>query len=851
MSSPFQLILSWSLRLLLLTCLSQAGVGAVVENLPASFYERPGLDGMPRIDYESMKVVNVRDFGAKGDGIQDERGAFAKAVEAVGSGGGIVFIPKGNYFFGRHVLPDRSSWSPKSVAGDPLNNVHFVGEGDASAILYEFKAPELEKQGYYLWNLGAARNCSVRDLRFSTSPLLDQRWNPGIGAWCLAFGGAENTQVLRIVIDQGRMGTVFWKGATGNRNTWVVGCSIRNTGADSIHFNDSVNTTVAYNEIENSGDDGIAMVAQGVPAGENFLPTKGNRYLHNTVLGVRWGRCILLSGADMEVAGNWLEASVWPGVYLQSRGHNLVEGNVYPPVENALVAGNTAIRNNLASRKDNFSSHGRGLPGSIHGGLLVTSATIRDNRILAGQNDGIQFGRPEFLKSEELVIKNNAVFANLGAGLRVLPGDDSYVNRLVVEGNQFAGNADGAVQIGSGVREIVPPDAGTAQQAASSPVEDSFAEVRRADSEKDWDLPVVPKIEGLTERNVKDFGAVGDGVADERAALEKAIAALPREGGIVRIPRGKYRIVPAPGGDSVPDSMIRHHLLIGKLANVHIVGEGEESELILTSDRHQGIRFLNVRGCSIRDLKIRLDTPPAYRKNRALVDVAASEDVGLENLSIVDSGGPGILLNASRKVVVRKCTVLRAGTEGVNVAASRQVLVEENTITGGRDHGVKVGWAGAGIARSPQFVRIRGNTIREIQQGAGVGVASGDQVEILDNEIRDACLAGVGLYDQAKLFSSQRVAVSGNRFENCPSNPGLSYAGGAVGLWNLRSANPEPRYEFRIVDNRFGKGTPISYSSATSTGFKSLVVSGNRDTEGKPVEFAIPQPTPKPAPKDK
>jgi hypothetical protein len=297
--------------------------------------------------------------------------------------------------------------------------------------------------------------------------------------------------------------------------------------------------------------------------------------------------------------------------------------------------------------------------------------------------------------------------------------------------------------------------------------------------------------------------------------------------------------------------MIKHHLLIGKLTNVHIAGEGEESELILTSDRHQGLRFLNVRGCSIRDLKVRLANPPAYRKNRALVDVAASEDVWLGNLWIEDSGGPGILLNASRKVAVQKCTVSRAGTEGINVAASRQVLVEENTITGGRDHGVKVGWAGAGIARSPQFVRIRANSIREIGQGAGVGVASGDQVEVADNDIRDACLAGVGLYDQAKLFSTQRVAVSGNRFENCPSKPELSYAGGAVSMWNLRSAIPDPRYEFRIVDNRFGKGTPISYSSATSVGLKSLVVSGNRTTEGNPVEFFLPQPTPKPVPKNK
>lgn len=39
-----------------------------IANLPASFYARPGLDGMPVIDYESMPVVNVMDHGATGTG---------------------------------------------------------------------------------------------------------------------------------------------------------------------------------------------------------------------------------------------------------------------------------------------------------------------------------------------------------------------------------------------------------------------------------------------------------------------------------------------------------------------------------------------------------------------------------------------------------------------------------------------------------------------------------------------------------------------------------------------------------------------------------------------------------------
>jgi len=42
------------------------------------------------------------------------------------------------------------------------------------------------------------------------------------------------------------------------------------------------------------------------------------------------------------------------------------------------------------------------------------------------------------------------------------------------------------------------------------------------------------------EKSVKDFGAKGDGVSDDRAAIQAAIDALSPHGGILRIPRGTY-----------------------------------------------------------------------------------------------------------------------------------------------------------------------------------------------------------------------------------------------------------------------------------------------------------------------
>jgi hypothetical protein len=49
-------------------------------------------------------TYSVRDFGAKGDGKTDDTAAFQKALDTAGQGGGgVVYAPRGNYFFAGHL----------------------------------------------------------------------------------------------------------------------------------------------------------------------------------------------------------------------------------------------------------------------------------------------------------------------------------------------------------------------------------------------------------------------------------------------------------------------------------------------------------------------------------------------------------------------------------------------------------------------------------------------------------------------------------------------------------------------------------------------------------------------------
>lgn len=106
--------------------------------------------------------------------------------------------------------------------------------------------------------------------------------------------------------------------------------------------------------------------------------------------------------------------------------------------------------------------------------------------------------------------------------------------------------------------------------------------------------------------SVKDFGAVGDGVTDDTAAFNAAIAALPADGGTLFIPSANYRI----------------NLTITK-SGVTLQGE--------TNSRHR----LSANKIGLRPFNLSLPVI-TVGNNTAYV-----EHVGLQDISIVDDSDSG------------------------------------------------------------------------------------------------------------------------------------------------------------------------------------------------------------------
>jgi hypothetical protein len=786
---------------------------ARVRNLPASFYERPGLEGMPRIDWESMPVANVRDFGAVGDGRTPNRDAFDRAVDSLtAKGGGIVYVPPGRYVFTPPAPPSPHYWRKG------LSNIHFVGEGESSIIVFEHSPitavdDYTPKHGFVQgWAFPEVRNISIRALSFTWTPFALMRdSNPW---YSIVLDAGEGAQFIGVQIDGGQPGLWIPEG----RDKWVVDCVVRNTSADAIHFEGATDSVGAYNYVENSGDDALANFTNTFRTPDTSQ--SGNvRFAYNTIIFVGWGRGLTFGGSDQTIEHNWVEAQVEAGIYTDV---GVFAGAPTAPLYNAIARDNTLIRNNLAQREDNtFYRFGTGgYQGSISVRDGIRGMRIERNKIFGSGVHGMTFGIEDWrpLDGEDIVIADNRLEREMGAGIRFISTAsadqvqisdndilDTGAASVLVEGNlQNVSTAENDVTVLPTVTGTVVGDFSGFTQVDDEPEYfDVYHEFRVADDESGWAEPPARSAHAGTTyvADVRKFGARGNGRTNDLEAFNRAIASIPDSGGVLKVPPGRYLLTPVPGEDSLPYTRVRHHLLIAGRNDIHIQGSGDTSVLVFTSPDHQGLRFVGTENSSVSNLTLELDRTPPLRHNRALLEFSAAKNCVVENVMVHRSSGPGILVDSSRLIAVRHNRIHRAGTFGIEIAASRQVFVEQNDVRKSRDSGIFLGWLGS-IACAPQFIRIAGNKVVGTEEAAGIGLIGGDNVTVTGNEIADSYLAGIHIYSRCPNFPHRRIEVSENLLTN--TNTGrLSFTPGAISLHSLQRGRRSA--EILLVGNTVNK----------------------------------------------
>ncbi|MFB7597267.1 glycosyl hydrolase family 28-related protein [Streptomyces sp. NPDC056160] len=189
-----------------------------------------------------------------------------------------------------------------------------------------------------------------------------------------------------------------------------------------------------------------------------------------------------------------------------------------------------------------------------------------------------------------------------------------------------------------------------------------------------------PTAGALTWLNVKAFGAQGDGVADDTAAIQAAVdTASAAGGGTLYIPAGRYLLSNA----------------ITWASNVNARGDGSMSVLQSTNQNNDGIVGTDVSGITLQDLQL---SGPGRGFGSAIrfTRYAAPSTTGitLRDLLIQSWGGDGVFchqLAASllHRVRVRTCGGiafhLQAPQDTVLGGASTSLIAcsAEGCVTGG------------------------------------------------------------------------------------------------------------------------------------------------------------------------
>lgn len=221
--------------------------------------------------------------------------------------------------------------------------------------------------------------------------------------------------------------------------------------------------------------------------------------------------------------------------------------------------------------------------------------------------------------------------------------------------------------------------------------------------------------------NVRDFGAVGDGVADDTFALQSALdAVFSNNGGTLRIPAGTYKIT----ADLVPQ-------INGTTSRFfRIIGDGMDSTVINGGAAGYG-------------LKIYADTPPS--RTKVFVSLL------LQNFSMKATGLAGIGFDIySMQRSVLSGVSARGYNYGVRIRSSWNNSINNRCQFQENNVGIKVPAIGSGSSLNEGFNNIDISGVAcSLNNKAGISIAAGNVISIRDT-LLESCPVGIYLMQALK-----------------------------------------------------------------------------------------------------
>lgn len=167
--------------------------------------------------------------------------------------------------------------------------------------------------------------------------------------------------------------------------------------------------------------------------------------------------------------------------------------------------------------------------------------------------------------------------------------------------------------------------------------------------------------------NVKDYGAIGDGVIDDSEAFLNAVAALPSGGGTVFIPQGNYVV------------NFSTYLATGQ-ANITFMGCGQGSKItIANGSNYPAVYFENCDNLTISDIQIdgNMDNQTGLWHASGIL-VQNSNNVCIKRCTVLDTYSHAIALRGCTKSSISNCFVKNSGLGGEGGVASHGIDIDKS-----------------------------------------------------------------------------------------------------------------------------------------------------------------------------
>lgn len=276
-----------------------------------------------------------------------------------------------------------------------------------------------------------------------------------------------------------------------------------------------------------------------------------------------------------------------------------------------------------------------------------------------------------------------------------------------------------------------------------------------------------PSAQAAARRTPLDFGAVGDGRADDTAALQAALDSLDT-GDTLVLPAGR---------------VFRHSdvLVVGR-AGSRVEGPGA----LLASREDRSSLQVQADDVQISSLVLRM-TGTTRRwsglEQHRLV-LGPVEGAVVSGVRVEGAAGAGVYVGGATGFRISDVTVSGTRADGVHMTSgASRGLVERPVVTGAGDDGVAVVSYQGDSAPSRDITvlspRVSGNS-----HGRGVSVVGGEDITYRDVRVRDSSAAAVYVATEGAPFftrSTRRVRVLGVQSDGANRTPSVDH--GAVLLY--------------------------------------------------------------------